>query len=129
MATTVYGRMQPFIPEKETISAYLERLSLYLEANGIAEEKKVPILLTVYTLLRGLVAPTLPKDKTYAELKQVLKGHFEPKAVVIAERFRFYRRNQEAEETIAEFVATLRKLAAECKFENFLEQALRDRLV
>ena len=134
MVTTVYGRMQPFIPEKETISAYLERLSLYLEANGIAEEKKVPILLTVigaenYTLLRGLVAPTLPKDKTYAELKQVLKGHFEPKAVVIAERFRFYRRNQEAEETIAEFVATLRKLAAECKFENFLEQALRDRLV
>ena len=84
MATTVYGRMQPFIPEKETISAYLERLSLYLEANGITQEKKVPIGVENYTLLRGLVAPTLPKNKTYAELKQVLKGH------LIAERFRFY---------------------------------------
>ncbi len=59
----VYGRMKPFFPDKESISAYLERLNLYFDANGVAEEKKVSVLLTVigaenYTLLRGLVSPT-----------------------------------------------------------------------
>ena len=116
MATAVYGRMQPFVNDTESISAYLERLHLYFEANSIAAEKKVSVLLTVigaenYTLLRGLVSPTLPKDKTFDELEAVLKAHFEPKALVIAERFRFYRRDQGAEESIANFVAPLRKFA------------------
>ncbi len=41
------------------------------------------------------------------------------KAVVIAERFRFYRRDQAAEGTIAEFVAALRNLATHCDFGDF----------
>ena len=83
-----------------------------------------------YTLLRGLVSPTLPKDKTFDELEAVLNAHFEPKALVTAEQFHFYRRDQGAEETIANFVAPLRKLAARCKFpDTFLNEALRDRLV
>ncbi len=58
MAATVFGRMQPFVPDKESIEAYLERLAVYFDANGIAAEK-VSVLLTVigaenYTLLRGL---------------------------------------------------------------------------
>jgi len=70
----------------------------------------VPVLLTIigaenYTLLRGLVLPTISKDKSYEELERELKAHFEPKALVIAERFRFYKRNQAAEENIAGFVA------------------------
>ena len=40
-----------------------------------------------YSLLRSLVAPSLPQEKTFAELSEVLKVHFEPKPLVIAERF------------------------------------------
>jgi hypothetical protein len=43
----VYGRMQPFVPETETISASLERLHLLFDANGTADTKKVSVLLTV----------------------------------------------------------------------------------
>ena len=134
-STVVYGRMQSFVPSTESISAYLERLDLYFTANGIESEKQVPVLLTVigpenYTLLRGLVAPAAPKDKTLEELKASLTNHFKPKTLVIAERFRFYRRTQIVGESVAEFVlAALRKLSIHCKFGDFLDEALRDRLV
>ena len=52
-----------------------------------------------------------------------------PQLVVIAERFHFYRRSQGAGESVAAFLADLRKLAINCSFGTFLDEALRDRLV
>ena len=48
---------------------------------------------------------------------------------MIAERFYFHRRNQSATESIAEYVAELRRLATHCEFGDYLNDALRDRLV
>lgn len=129
-----YGQMQEFCPEDESIEAYLERIELYFTANNIAEERQVAVLLSViggktYTLLRNLLAPVKPSTKTLAQLKEVLKKHFEPKRVVIAERFRFYRREQAVGESVATYEAELRRLAAHCEFGDYLDQALRDRLV
>ena len=129
-----FGRISEFVVEEERISAYLERVELYFGANDIANEKKVAILLSVigaktYAVLRSLVAPDQPKDKSFAELKALLKAHYDPKPLVIAERFRFYRRDQTAEESISEFLVELRRLAAHCEFGQFLDEALRDRLV
>ncbi|KAL1435655.1 hypothetical protein MTO96_001525 [Rhipicephalus appendiculatus] len=41
----------------------------------------------------------------------------------------FYRRNQESNETIAQFLAEYTRLATTCLFGTFLEEALRDRLI
>ena len=57
------------------------------------------------------------------------KEHFEPKPLLIAERFHFHRREQNADESITEYVAELRRLASTCEFKAFLDDALRDRLV
>ena len=38
-----------------------------------------------YDLLRNLLSPTDPKEKTFDELIETLSGHFEPKPIVIAE--------------------------------------------
>lgn len=134
MATRQLGRMQEFEPETESISAYLERLQMFFEANDIADEKKVSVLLTVigkshFSLLRNLLAPESPKDKSLDELITVLKTHFEPKPLVIAERFNFYRRDQQSNESIIDFVADLRRLTLKCEFGAFLDQALYDRFV
>ena len=128
------GRVNEFVPEKETISAYLERVEMFFLANDIGEDKKVPVLLSVigattYALLRNLVTPAAPKDKEYATLCKLLKDHCEPTPIVIAERYRFYSRKQNAGESIAEYIAELKRLSTHCEFEGFLEQALRDRLV
>ena len=56
-------------------------------------------------------------------------SHFQTKKIVIAERFHFHRRNQAAGETIADYVAELRRLSTHCEFGDYLEDALRDRLV
>ena len=55
----------------------------------------------MYALLSNLLAPDKPVSKTIEQLK-VLQKHYEPKPVVIAERFQFHRRNQMP---VAEFEA------------------------
>ena len=132
--TVSFGNMDSFNPENETISAYLERFDLFIQANGVAEEKKVPVFLSViggktYSLLRNLLSPALPKEKDFAALATELKNHFEPKKVVIVERFNFYRRNQQVGESIATYVAELRRLATDCAFNAHLTEALRDKFV
>ena len=132
MAT--YGKLVEFNQGEEEFAAYLERVELFFVANNIPADKKVPIFLncigvTTYGLLRSLVAPANPKDKDLGELAATLKAHFEPKHLVIAERFHFHKRSQASGETVAEYLAVLRKLAARCSFGTYLEEALRDRLV
>ena len=77
-----------------------------------------------YDLLRNLLSPTDPKDKSFNELVETLKGHFEPKPIVNTERFHFYKRSQADGESVAQFIAELRRLARHCEFKTFLEEAL-----
>ena len=79
--------------------------------------------LTHYSLLPGLVSPDLPKDKTFDGLVSLLMKHYDPEPIIIAERFHSYRRSQNAEESIAEYLATLRRSASRCKLGDFLEIA------
>ena len=132
--TAPIGQLQEFNPDNETISAYLERFELYMSVNGIAAEKKVSTLLLLlgrkhYTLIRGLVSPEKPENKSFEDLKSLLENHYSPEPIVIAERFNFYQRNQKSGESIADYVACLRRLASTCKFKTFLSEALRDKLV
>ena len=135
MSEPKYGRFfEPFIPESESISSYLERADLYLRASGVREERTVAVFLsavglTAYTVLRDLCRPELPETKSYDELKRMLKQQYEPKPLVIAERYYFGQRNQAPGESIADYVAELRRMSAHCEYGNFLDQALRDRLV
>ena len=48
---------------------------------------------------------------------------------MIAQRFHFHKRDQAAGESIADYDASLRKLASQCKFGDRLEEALRNRFV
>ena len=134
MATATYGTLQEFKPELETITAYLERLKAYYEANDIPTAKRVPVLLSVigpktYSILRSLVAPDSPQSRTLDNLTKVLKTHYDPKPIVIAERYHFHIRTQASNEGIAEYIAELRRLASSCEFGAFLDEALRDRFV
>ena len=130
----VLGRIDEFDPQREEIATYLERLQLYLIANEVAEDQQVAVLLVVvgskvYDTLRSLVAPVKPSEKTLAELLELLQKHYAPKPLIIAERFRFYRHCQKPGEPVADFLAELRRLSIRCEFGDFLDQALRDRLV
>ena len=128
------GKLEDFKQDAEPFQAYLERVNIFFAANDIPEDKKVPVFLstiggTTYGLVRNLVAPDAPVSKSFRELADKLTEHFEPKPIIIAERFHFHKRNQLQTESIAEFIAELRRLAARCKFGGYLDEALRDRFV
>ena len=131
---TVYGQLQAFNPDSDSVAAYIERVHLFFAANDIPDKKMVPVFLSTvggktYELLRNLVSPKPPQSFKLSELTDILKHHFEPKPLVIAERFHFHRRFQAADESVAQFMAHLRRLAEHCDFKDYLDQALRDRLV
>ena len=53
----------------------------------------------------------------------------QPNPNQIAERYRFFKRDRKTGETVAEYLAILRKLSEHCEFGEKLEEYLRDRLV
>ena len=104
--------------------------------NLFSEKKKFGVRCTLsligsktYTLLRDLLSPDIPATKSFQEIVTTLQQHLRPKPLEIAERFRFYKRNQREGETVLAYVAELKKLATHCNFGANLNEALRDRLV
>ena len=107
---------------------------MFLDANAVAEGQRVATLLTViggtaYKVVRNLVAPARPKDKTYTELMDALSANFSPKPLVVAERYHFHKQDQLPGESIATYVAELYRFARHCNFGTNLDDCLRDRLV
>eukprot|EP00731_Ephydatia_muelleri_P001856 Em0001g1856a len=101
MAAVAVGQISEFQSELESITVYLERVGQYFIANEIPTGRRVAVLLSVigsrtYSLLRSLLHPKVPGEKTSDQLATALREHFEPKRLVVVERFHFNRRNQEA---------------------------------
>ena len=97
MATSV-GSVWEFDPDLEDWMQYAERLGHYLTANGIDEvgRKRAVLLTTIgakaYKLLRTLVLPEKPGDKTYDGLVAAMQQHHSPKPSPIVQRYRFNSR-------------------------------------
>ena len=129
-----FGHLQKFRSDTESVAAYLERVQLFFTANDVAENKQVPVFLSsigaaMYALLRDLVSPDKPQDKPLDFLFKILKEHYNPTPLIIAERYHFHTRSQAATESVSEFIAELQRLATNCQFKEFLAEALRDRFV
>ena len=135
MAALAFGKIEEFDLKEEEWPQYVERLGHYFVANGVdVNEKKRAIFLTLvgpktYKLLRSLIHPATPNDKSYAELVEALTKHFKPTPSEIVQRFRFNTRSRKPGETVAQYVSELRALAEYCNFGDTLETMLRDRLV
>ena len=73
----------------------------------------------------------MPLDDPAAEVAAAppRQAHFSPKPSVIVKRFEFNTRRQGEAESIAKYVAELRKLAQHCDYGSVLSDMLRDRLV
>ena len=79
-----------------------------------------------YKLIRSLLSPELPGDKTFEELAQTLSSHYSPPPSEVIQRFRF---NSRCRQSVAAYVADLRQLAKFCNFGTTLNKMIRDRLV
>ena len=89
----------------ETWKSYTECVQQFFLANQVADDRKVPTLLAImggktYSLLRNLTMLAEPSTKTYDEIVTLLNDHLSPKPLVIAECFRFHKREQKEGESI-----------------------------
>ena len=78
---------------------FVERLDQYFLANNMAAVgdavHRRAVLLTVcwqkvYGLIKNLLSPRRPTDKSYEELCELVKLHFKPKAGLIISRCKVY---------------------------------------
>ena len=108
--------MSLFDPDKEQWTSYAKRLDFYFEANNVtfAETKRAIFLIvcspSIFQLLKSLVQTNTPKEKTYTELKEFLKKHFNPKPSSIVQHFKFNTRIRKSSESVANYVAELRAI-------------------
>ena len=56
---------------------------------------------STYRLIRNLVAPNKPTDKSYADLLKIVGLHFNPKPSVAVQRFKFNSRSKQPGETVS----------------------------
>ena len=129
-----FGQLDEY-NETEDWRHYIECVNHFFETNEIADHDKRRCVFLVcvgaktYKLVRSLVAPEDPKDKSYEDLAKHLQDHFMPKPSATVQRFTFNTRYQQPGETIAMFLAELRHLSEQCEFEITLDEMLCDRLV
>ncbi|KAM7284083.1 uncharacterized protein ISCGN_001186 [Ixodes scapularis] len=128
------GQVEAFDKTVSDWQSYEERLTSFFLINKIPDDLKVHAFLSVigpktYSLLKSLTAPAKPSENTLEQLTQLLRNQLSPRVSVIGERAKFHRRSQLEHESIAQYVAELRKLSQTCEFGGFLDESLRDRFV
>ena len=110
-------------------------MEFYFTANEVkSAEKQRAILLAccgtpTYGLIRSLVAPEKPTAVPYKDIVDKVRLHYNPKPSQIVQRYKFNSRSQKPGESIAGYVAELRRLSEHCGYGERLDEMLRDRLV
>lgn len=128
------GKISEFKVQSDNWKLYVERLEQYFLVNKIGEDLQVPTLITVmgaesYELLVSLCTPDKPNTKSFKDLTAIMANHLQPKPSELAERYKFRHRKQGDTESIADYVAVLKKMSKTCEFGSGLQESLRDQLV
>lgn len=115
---------------------FIEILCQQFCSTGIVEDKQQKAILLsnigvqTYVLLKTLLSPELPADKTFAEIVEVLNQHLVVKPNFLMERYHFRRRHQQTDESVKDYITVLKKMAMTCQFNgDTLSEALRDQIV
>lgn len=105
---------------------WLMRLESAFKVFAIPENMKAPYLL-------HYIGPNAyddtPDSKTYTELVNTMKEHYNPEPLEIAEIFRFLQRKQQEGESVKEYITVLQRLATTCNFGEYQRKALRNQFV
>ncbi|XP_047995710.1 uncharacterized protein LOC125233675 isoform X3 [Leguminivora glycinivorella] len=128
------GKIKAFEVSSGNWSTYVDRVNMYFKANDISDNLQLPTLIAVmgdeaYELLSNLTSPKKPGEMTYKEVIKIMSDHIEPKPSFMAERYRLRQRRQGDKETVAQYLADLKKMARYCDFSTALEDNLRDQFV
>ena len=117
----------------QEFTLWLDSYEIYALASG---KKELDDAIQRATFLHCLGPPaqrvfqTLPGDKsTLKKAIEVLQAHFTPKRNIVSERYKFRLRAQNPDESIENYITSLRELVKTCQFDALEEDMLRDQIV
>lgn len=135
MANSYMGQIKEFTSQCDWM-IFKQKLNQFFVANEVnKEEIKRALLLNslseeCFKLMHDLCVPESPTTRNYDELVKLFDVHFTPSKPAFAERYKFYSALKNRDESIAEWAARVKSLAANCKFEsNHLNIMIRDRFI
>ena len=109
-----FGKLEEFdTATGEDWIQYVERMEYYFQANRITEEgTKRAVLISAmggkaYKLMRNLISPAKPKDKSFEQLVEIMKKHFCLPPSEIVQRYKFNSRVHQDGESVAVYVSEL----------------------
>ncbi|XP_055602171.1 uncharacterized protein LOC129750967 [Uranotaenia lowii] len=134
MNSQMIGSISEFNSSYDDWNVYSERLEQFFEVNDVAPEKRSAFLISVigadaYKSLRDLCHPTVPKDKPFEELCELLRKQFSPQVSIFRERAKFYNARQLTHETVIDWYGEIKKLSVDCKFGSNLDAVLLDKFI
>ena len=106
-------------------------MKYYFDANGITEANKQKSIF--FCRICSLLTPAQLEGITYDDLVREVTSFYDPKPSLkpslIMQRYLFNSRVRASGESIASYVAALRKLTEHCSYGDAMEEMIRDRLV
>lgn len=129
---TVFS-IESYDPQKK-FDRWLMRLESAFNVFTVPINKKAAYLLhymgpEAYDVLCDKISPELPSTKSYDDLVKIMKLHYNPEPLEIAENFRFLQRKQREGESCQDYLTALQRLATTCNFGDYLKKALRNQFV
>ena len=130
-----HGHLGEFDASKDDWTSYIERAQQYFAANDIDSPAKMHAVLisacgpATYRIIKDVLTPEAPSTVDFDTIVEKLTQHFQPVPNQIAQRCKFFSHIRRPHESIAEYVAQLKKLVEHCQFGDKLNEMLRDRLV
>ena len=123
--------LEAFDPTVESVDDYKERFDFHCTALEICEERQKALFLMrigreVFVKVKTLASPTPLTELSLAQIVTFMKQHYKKETMEIAERFKFFKQENES---LADYLAELRKLVKTCNFRDYLDMALCDQLV
>lgn len=134
-AATPTFTIEYFDEQKNTFERWLKRLEGAFKIFNVSDVAvRVSYLLhfigsETYNLVCDVVLPQTPEEMSYNDIAKVLKNHYNPEPLEIAEIYKFQSRQQQQGEPVRDYVTALRKMSTHCNFGDYLQKALRNQLV
>ncbi|KAJ1141229.1 hypothetical protein NDU88_007563 [Pleurodeles waltl] len=135
---------EPFMPKngeatlkwEEWSEYFINYISTFEDEEELTPEKKKKILLHCLGA-KGLKMYNSINKKTrapdqgdvFSHALEDLTEYFRPAVCVAVDRFKFYHRKQQLEESVENYVAALKNLALSCKFGNLHDDLIRDQII
>ena len=132
--------LEPFHSNRDDWNAWSRRFEQWLTLSTYStgedtEVKKHAAFCTyidtaTFKLLCSLCAPKKPEELPFEQLKAKLNSQYGTKKIVLAERYRFYNYKQREGQSLTDYIAELRRLAATCEWsEEHLGENLCNKFV